>query len=132
MEPFKKVYDNFIENPSMTLEKNARVIRMESPDADVKLTITFYKSDPPEIDVCPVRRKDGPWNFVQPPTYAIKTDVDRMPTFAEASVPNFSMGTDEAPTMIKYMTRVQENLALLDVIIAVLRAGETWEGDPKC
>ncbi len=51
----------------MTLEKNTRVIRMESPDADVKLTITFYKSDPPEIYVCPVRRKDGPWNFVPPP-----------------------------------------------------------------
>ena len=107
MQNLIKVKDGYVQYSDPARPKDVRFIRLESPDADVRMTVAFHKSGPPCVSVFAAPCPNGYWDPVGAPQFYVEEDED---------------GAAWKPPM-------NRNLELMNAAIARIRAGDQFLDD---
>lgn len=129
MQNLTKVKDGFVQHIDSKQPTDTRFIRLESPDADVRMTVAFPKSGQPYVGVFATSRPSGYWDPIGAPQFYVKEDDDGAALQAGARIPGYRISAGQADAIAAYVQRVDRNLKLMDAVIARIRAGDQFLDD---
>ena len=105
MQNLIKVKDGYVQYSDPARPKDVRFIRLESPDADVRMTVAFHKSGPPCVSVFAAPCPNG------------------------ALIPSYRISAGQTDAIAAYIQRINRNLELMNAAIARIRAGDQFLDD---
>ena len=129
MQNLIKVKDGYVQYSDPARPKDVRFIRLESPDADVRMTVAFHKSGPPCVSVFAAPCPNGYWDPVGAPQFYIEEDEDGAALKAGALIPSYRISAGQTDAIAAYIQRINRNLELMNAAIARIRAGDQFLDD---